>query len=85
MNSELSALESNNTWTLTTLPAGKMPIGSKWVYKTKLKVDGTVERLKARQVAKGYNQEYGVDYHEVFSPVAMLVTARFLVAMATSC
>lgn len=52
MNKELDALEENNTWTIMPLPPGKKSIGSKWVYKVKLKPDGTVERFKARLVAK---------------------------------
>lgn len=47
MQSEISALEENNTWDLVPLPAGKHPVGCKWVYKLKLNSDGNVERCKA--------------------------------------
>lgn len=60
MEAELDALNTNNSWDLVPLPSGKKPIGSKWVYKVKLKADGSLERYKARIVAKGYTQEYGV-------------------------
>lgn len=52
MNTEIEALEKNNTWDLVPLPPGKKAIGSKWVYKVKLKADGSLERFKARFVAK---------------------------------
>ncbi|CAL8075031.1 unnamed protein product [Prunus armeniaca] len=54
MQYELQALSDNHTWSLTPLPAGKKPIGCRWVYKIKLKSDGYVERYKARLVAKGF-------------------------------
>ena len=52
MVEELQALEKNNTWTITSLPKGKKPVGCKWVYKIKYNSDGTIERYKARLVAK---------------------------------
>uniref|UniRef100_A0A2N9FDV6 Integrase catalytic domain-containing protein n=1 Tax=Fagus sylvatica TaxID=28930 RepID=A0A2N9FDV6_FAGSY len=83
MSAELSALEANHTWSLTTLPPGKHPIGCKWVYKVKLKADGSLERYKARLVAKGYTQQEGLDYSETFSPVAKFSTVRTLLAIAS--
>ncbi|KAL0313918.1 UNVERIFIED_CONTAM: Retrovirus-related Pol polyprotein from transposon RE1 [Sesamum angustifolium] len=85
MNHELTALENNHTWELTTLPEGKRAIGSKWVYKVKLNPDGTVERYKARQVAKGYNQIEGVDFFDSFSPVAKTITVRIMFSIASAC
>jgi len=53
MNEEISALQLNQTWTLTPLPVGQKPIGCKWVYKIKHNLDGSVDRYKARLIAKG--------------------------------
>lgn len=82
MNSEIEAIERNNTWELTDLPNGSKVIGVKWVYKTKLNEKGEVDKYKAQLVAKGYNKKYGVDYDEVFAPVARLDTIRMLISLA---
>ncbi|KAG7598707.1 Zinc finger CCHC-type superfamily [Arabidopsis suecica] len=82
MKREIESIEKNNTWELTTLPEGFTPIGVKWVYKTKLNEDGEVDKYKARLVAKGYAQCYGIDYTEVFAPVARLDTIRTIIAVA---
>lgn len=55
MHTEIQALEANNTWVLTSLPFDKHVIGCKWVYKLKYKADGTLDRYKARLVAKVFN------------------------------
>ncbi|XP_016652730.1 PREDICTED: uncharacterized mitochondrial protein AtMg00820-like [Prunus mume] len=82
MHHEIAALQANHTWTLVPLLLHKCPIGCKWVYKIKLKPDGTLERYKTRLVAKGYSQVEGVDYRETFAPMAKLTTVCVLLSMA---
>ena len=79
---EVEAIEKNNTWSLTDLPFEHKAIGLKWVYKLKRDADGNVVKLKARLVAKGYVQRKGIDYEEVFAPVARLETIRLLLALS---
>ena len=57
---EIATLESNQTWSFTSLPPHKRAIGCKWVYRVKYKADGTVERYKACFVAKGFTQQEGL-------------------------
>ncbi|KAL5836713.1 hypothetical protein ACOSQ3_013882 [Xanthoceras sorbifolium] len=83
MDEEITAIERNNTWELTDRPRGHKTIVVKWVYKTKLKENGEVDKYKARLVAKGYKEKFGVDYKEVFAPVARHDTIRLVIALAT--
>ena len=66
MTKEIEVLMLNNIWEFMNLPAGKKAISSKWVYKVKLKSDGSLERFKARLVIRGFTQKYGIHYREVF-------------------
>lgn len=80
---EIAMIKKNETGELVDRPVRKNIIGVKSVYKTKLNVDGSVNRLKAKLVAKGFSQLYGVDYAKTFVPVARLDTIRLLLIMAT--
>ncbi|GJY75180.1 putative ribonuclease H-like domain-containing protein, partial [Tanacetum coccineum] len=69
--------------TLVDLPYGKRAIGTKWVYRNKKDERGIVVRNKARLVAQGYTQEEGIDYDEVFAPVARIEAIRLFLAYAS--
>ena len=84
MNKEIDALMANDTWDFVDLPIGKKAISNKWVYRVKLKSDGSLERFKARLVIRGFTQQYGVNYQEVFSPVVKMATIRSIIALAAS-
>ena len=70
------------TWELTTLSEGVKPIGVKWVFKTKLNENGEVNKYKARVVAKGYAQQYRVNYIEDFAPITRPKTIQLILALA---
>ncbi|GJX50635.1 putative ribonuclease H-like domain-containing protein [Tanacetum coccineum] len=79
----ISQEEPKKVWTLVDLPHGKRAIGTKWVYRNKKDERGIVIRNKVRLVAQGYSQEEGIDYDEVFAPVARIEAIRLFLAYAS--
>ncbi|KAL2333383.1 hypothetical protein Fmac_014596 [Flemingia macrophylla] len=84
IQSELNALEKNQTWDLTVLPPGKKTVGCRWIFKVKHKADGSIERYKARLVAQGFTQVAGLDYVDTFSPVVKMTTIRVFLSIAVA-
>jgi len=83
MLDEMNALQNNETWELVPLPSRKFVVGCRWIFAIKVGHDGTIDRLKARLVAKGYTQIFGLDYVDIFSPVAKMASVRLFIVMAT--
>ncbi|KAI5343805.1 hypothetical protein L3X38_011681 [Prunus dulcis] len=82
MEIEMDMIEKNETWELVDRPSDKPVIGVKWVYKTKLNLDGSIQKHKARLVVKGYAQKPGINFNETFALVARLDTIRTFIALA---
>nr|GEV13092.1 zinc finger, CCHC-type [Tanacetum cinerariifolium] len=83
INDEIDSIMGNNTWVLTDLPPGCKPLSCKWIFKRKLKVDGTIEKFKARLVIQGFKQKLGIDYFDTYALWARIGTIRLLNAMAS--
>ena len=84
MNEEMKALLQNDTWEIVDLPKGKITMSCRWVFNLKCMPDGSLERHKARLVARGYTQTYGIDYQETFAPVAKLNNIQILITLAVN-
>jgi hypothetical protein len=84
MDEEMTSLDKNEAWDLVELSTRRKPIGSKWVFKKKLNVEGKVEKYKAWLVAKGYSQVEGIDLCEIFSRVAKLTCIRFMLSIVVA-
>ena len=84
MKEELDALSKNHIWNLVTLPPGKSVVGCKWMYKIKTCSDGSIERYKARLIAKDFTQEYKIDYEKTFTVVARISYVRALLTVVAA-
>jgi hypothetical protein len=82
--SEMDSILSNETWELIDQSYGCKHVGCKWMFKKKLRPDGTIDKYKARLVAKDYTQKEGDDFFDTYSPVIRLTTIRVLLSLAVS-
>nr|GEZ16695.1 putative ribonuclease H-like domain-containing protein [Tanacetum cinerariifolium] len=83
MQEELLQFKMHKVWVLVDLPNGKRSIGTKWIFRNKKDERGIVVRNKARLVAQGHTQEEGIEYEEVFAPVARIEAIRLFLAYAS--
>ena len=82
MDRELETLERANTWRTVERPENTNIVDSKWVFHIKRNADGSIDKHKARLVARGFTQVYGLDYFNTYSPVARLTSIRLILAIA---
>nr|GEW44446.1 zinc finger, CCHC-type [Tanacetum cinerariifolium] len=78
INDEMDSIMGNNIWVLV-----DQPPGCKWIFKRKLKVDGTIEKFKPRMVIQGFKQKSGIGYFDTYALVARISTIRLLIAIAS--
>nr|GEU67754.1 zinc finger, CCHC-type [Tanacetum cinerariifolium] len=84
INDEIDSIMKNNTWILSDLlPCCKL-LGCKWIFKKKMKVDGTIDKFKARLVIQGFRQKEGIDYFDTYALVARISKIRLLIALAAT-
>lgn len=81
VDDEIHSIMSNNTWILVDLPQRCKPIGCKWIFKRKMKSEGTVEKYKAQVVAKGFKEKKDFDYFDTYALVARISTIRLLMVV----
>ncbi|GJU59350.1 zinc finger, CCHC-type containing protein [Tanacetum coccineum] len=84
INDEMDSIMENNTWILSDLPPGCKPLGCKWIFKRKIKVDGTIDKFKAILVIQGFRQNERIDYFDTYAPVARISTIRLLIALVAT-
>jgi hypothetical protein len=84
MESEYSALIKNRTWHLVPPESGRNLIDCKWAYKIKRKADGSIDHYKARLIAKGFKQRFGIDYDDTFRPVVKFATIHLVLSLTVS-
>jgi hypothetical protein len=84
MVEEHQSIMRNEVWEIVPRPKEKSVVTSKWVYKIKHAVDRSVDKYKARFVARGFSQKEGEDYDETFAPVARYTSIRTIISVVVS-
>nr|GEY40298.1 zinc finger, CCHC-type [Tanacetum cinerariifolium] len=82
IDDEIGFIMENNTWVLSDLLPGCNPLRCKWIFKRKMKVDGTIDKFKARLVIQGFRQKEWIDYFYTYAPIAHNTTIRLWIALA---
>ena len=82
MQEEMQSLHENHTYELVELPKGRRALKNKWVYRIKTEDSSSQPRYKARLVVKGFGQEKGIDFDEIFSPVVKMSSIRVVLGLA---
>jgi hypothetical protein len=82
MIEEYQSIMKNDVWDIVPRPKEKSVVTSKWLYKIKHATDGSIEKFKARFVARGFSQKEGIDYEETFAPVERYTSIRATMAIA---
>jgi hypothetical protein len=81
MVEEYDSIVRNDVWEVVLRPMGKSVVTSRWLYKTKIAADGSIEKHKARFLARGFSQIEGVEYDETFTPIARYTSIRSIIAI----
>ena len=84
MSKEFNSTSEHSTWDLVEVTKTMNVVGCRWVFTIKYNSDGTIDRYKARIVARGYHQQQGVDYEDIFSPVIKSTTIRIVLGLAVN-
>jgi hypothetical protein len=84
MTEEYQSIMKNDVWDIVLRPEGKSVVNSKWIYKIKHATDRSVEKYKARFVARGFSLVEGIDYEETFAPVAQYTSIHTIISLAVS-
>jgi hypothetical protein len=83
MIEEYELILKNDVWEVVPGPQGKSVVTSIWIYKIKHAADGSVEKFKARFVARGFSQKEGIDYEEIFAPVSRYTSIKIIISLAS--